>query len=441
MESITKTFDTLAARCRLRLPRGSFGHNVLLMFAGTAIGQFGSVLLAPALTRLYAPEMFGVLGMFTAALGILSVIAALRYELALPLASSDQDAANLLALCIAALAATTALGGLLVAVLPWQDARLGLAALAPYRWLLPVGFFCIAAYHVMVYYATRRNAFDIIARTKLYQGAAGPLSQLGFGLAGLGAWGLLAGFVIGQSTGVGLLYARLVAAPRALTGVTLAGMRAMAVRFKRFPLFSSWSGLLEAAGGSYMLLVAAPLLYSHAVGGFVFLADRVIGRPLLLVSTSILQVYVGDISKSLGSDPASTRRRFLQLAGRQALIVAAWLLLVNLLAAPLFPWVFGQEWEAAVPYLHVLSIAYLPQMVMHALMHTLQLLERQGLSAAWETGRLLAVLAAFAAGHALGLAPLQGLLIYSLVQAGAQIILFLLMYRSIQSLQKENHHA
>src|SRR4029077_8135319 len=100
--------------------------------------------------------------------------------------------------------------------------------------------------------------------------------------------------------------------------------------------------------------------------GFVFLTDRIIGRPLLLISTSILQVYIGDMSRLVNDDPEAMRRRFLQLAMHQLMIVAGWLALVNLAAPTLFPIVFGEEWQGAVPYLQVLRIAYLPQMVMHA---------------------------------------------------------------------------
>jgi O-antigen/teichoic acid export membrane protein len=409
------------------------------MFTGTAIGQFGAIVLAPVLTRIYSPAMFGVLGFFTALLTILSVIAALRYEMALLIVRSDEDAANLLAVCMTVLFCTTGLDCVIISALSlWNLPTVLFGTLAPYRWLLPVGFFCIGAYQVMVNYATRQTAFKIIARTKIYQGTIGPLSQIGLGLSGFGVWGLVIGFIIGQSTGVSLLFARLVLIPRALGSTSLSGMKKVATRFRRFPLVSSWSGLIEAAGGSYLLLVAVPLLYSNSIAGFVFLADRIIGRPLLLISTSILQVYVGDMSRLINDDPDSIHRRFLHLAMYQFVIVASWLIVVNITAPVLFPLVFGKEWQEAVPYLRVLSIAYLPQMVIHALMHTLQVLERQVMSAIWEGGRFIAVCGTFVLSHAFGQSALQAILAYSIVQAMAQIILFILMYHSIQSLRKES---
>jgi O-antigen/teichoic acid export membrane protein len=425
----------VASRYRSIFTSGSFGDNVLVMFGGTLLGQMISVLLSPILTRIYTPDMFGTLGLFSAGLSIIAVMASLRYEMALPLVQSDDEAANLLGVCMIALLFTTGISVLVVMLLSVSETDLG--AITPYIWLLPVGFFCIGAYQIVLYYATRQSAFSTIARTKIYQGTIGPVVQIALGLAGVGAWGLIVGFIAGQSAGVKLLFTRVISAPRALGNVSVAGMRAMAKRFRRFLMISSWSGIMESVGCGYILLVVMPFLYSTTVAGFIFLTDRIIGRPLLLVSTSILQVYVGDIGKTLTSDPAAVRSRFLQLAGLQLCIVSFWLVLANLLAPYVIPLIFGKEWEGAVPYLHVLSIAYLPQMIVHAMTHTLQMLERQGLSALWEAGRLTALIGAFVVSYTYGLDALHAVLAYSIVQATAQVILFFLMYRSIQSIQKD----
>lgn len=421
---------------------GSFGHSVLVMFFGTLIGQLGSVILSPALTRLYTPEAFGVLGSFTAVLLIASTVAALRYEMALPLARDLREAMNMLAVCGVALAGTTILFILVLLLLSrWGLNVTDFGQLRDYWFLLPFGFLCIGGYQIMVYFATQRSAFQAIARTKIYQGYSGPGLQVVMGMLHFGAWGLLVGFIVGQSTGIGFLLSRLVLqSGEAKRLVSLRDMKVLARRYVRFPLLSSWAGLINTAGTSALVLVAMPVLYSTAVAGFIFLIDRVIGRPMLMVSTSILQVYVGDVSRSR-SDPAAMKQRFLRTAAIQLAVVSGWLVLVNLVAPRLFPIAFGEEWRAAVPYLQVMSLALLPQMVMHPLLHTLQILERQGLSALWESARLVAVAAALWGSAALGLDALHALLSYSAVQAVAQIILFFLMLHSIQAHQKDPNLA
>ncbi len=435
-----------ANKLRGKLSQGSFGHNVLVMFAGTAIGQLGPVLAAPILTRLYTPEMFGVQGAFTSLIFVASVVAALRYEMAIPLTRNDTDSANIIALCGLSLVVSTAALTLALWVFsPAHFAWASLGSMEDYRYLLPLGFFGIGAYQVMVYVATHQHDFKSIAQTKIYQGAAGPLSQIAMGFAKLGTTGLIIGFIIGQSMGITQLFWRLIVRKwDKMRGVSWAAMFALARRYKHFPLISSWSGLINAAGGGSLLAVVIPSLYSATVAGYIFLTDRIIGRPLLMISTSILQVYVGETSKTASSDPAAVRRRFLQLLVVQTGIVSCWLLVVNGLAGWVFPLAFGAEWAAAVPYLHVLSIALLPQLVTHALIHTLQVLERQGLSALWEVGRLITVAGAlFLCAH-LGYDAMTALAAYSICQALAQIVLLLLMYRSIKQLQhrhEEKNHV
>ena len=75
---------------------GGFGTNLLLMLVGTALGQAASVLLSPALTRIYTPDQFGYLGVYAAVLTILGVVAALGIDQAIPIASSIDELANFL---------------------------------------------------------------------------------------------------------------------------------------------------------------------------------------------------------------------------------------------------------------------------------------------------------------------------------------------------------
>ncbi len=420
-----------------KLEHGSFGRNVLIMFLGTAIGQIGPLLAAPILTRLYSPEMFGLSGAFTSTVFVAAVIACLRYDMAITLARQERDAANVIALCGLMLVLTT---GVMTLVLlyftPDRFAWADLGTMEPFRFLLPVGFFGIGAYQVLVNIATLHNNFKSIAQTKIYQGVTGPMSQIVMGFAQWGVTGLIIGVIIGQTMGISQLFWRLVIKKSEyLRGISWSAIRAMAVRYRKFPLISSWSELVSAIGSGAVPSIALPILYDSTSAGYVFLTDRIIGRPLLMISTSILQVYMGEVSKNLTSDAAAIKRRFLQLLKQQTVVVALWLAIVNLLADLLFPLLFGSEWAAAVPYLNVLSIALLPQLVNHALIHTLHLLERQGLSAAWEIGRLVAVTGALLIGPSLDWTALEALLAYSICQALAQIIHLFLMYRTIQRIQ------
>ncbi len=426
-----------------RLRGHGFAANVAFMVTGTALGQAASIVLAPVLTRLYTPDQFGYLSVYTAALMILGVIAVLGFELAIPIAASDIELANLLAISGATLVTTT--GIIAAGAVLASNAALNavwLRELASHRYLLPAGFACLGGYYVMLAVATRAGAFREIAATRISQGLSGPLSQIAFGLLGLGAQGLAIGFVIGQSSGTFLLFSRVVLRSRSmLAAITWRGVRAALRRYARFPLLASWARLLDMAGGGTILFVMFSAFYSSDIAGFMFLTERVVARPLFIVSTSLLQVFIGEAGRAVHNDPARLRRRFWQVVPRQFLLSATWIALANLLAGWAFPILFGRQWDPAIPYLHAMSASYLAVAVLHPVSTSLQIMERQALAAAWQVGRLLVVVASVIVPWHFGVSALTTLWLTSLTQAVANVVLLALIALSIERIQPRSSPA
>src|SRR5262249_12711444 len=150
-----------------------------------------------------------------------------------------------------------------------------------------------------------QGAFTAIARTRLRQGLVGPSTQIGLGLADTGAPGLVVGSIIGQSASTLGLLRRSLAPHRAVFGaISWRRAAALAWRYRRFPLIASWAALLDSAGGYSLLYLVVCLQYSARVAGFIFLSERIVARPLSVLGTSILQVFVGEAGKTRSSDPA-----------------------------------------------------------------------------------------------------------------------------------------
>jgi O-antigen/teichoic acid export membrane protein len=430
-------------RLRTILVRRPFLKNVSIMLTGSGVGQLVSVLLSPILTRIYSPQQFGILSVYTAILVILVVVASLRYELALTLVTSEEDAINLVAVCFCALMATTMVIGVAAFAFPerlleslWPTPT-SYYRMAGYRSLLIIGFLWLGGYYIALYLATRQEAFRAIARTRIYQGVTGPLAQIGLGVMGAGAPGLLIGSIIGQSAGtVGLLYGQIGTRLTMLRAISWTKMVVLARRYRRFPLVSSWAALIDTAGGNQLLYLLVSFEYSARIAGFIFLAERIVARPLALIGTSILQVFVGEAGRMVSADPAKLRARFYQVTSRQACLALAWIVVANLAGTMLFPIVFGAEWGDAVIYLEAMSLAYFAQAIVLPVIHTLQILERQTLAAGWEIGRLLLVVTTFGLGTSFDVSAPSTIFCYSAAQAFSCIILLALMAKSIQRLQR-----
>lgn len=65
------------------LTSGQFVRNVATLAAGTAAAQAIAMVFSPIITRLYGPEAFGLLAIFTSVVGLLSAGVALSYSLIL----------------------------------------------------------------------------------------------------------------------------------------------------------------------------------------------------------------------------------------------------------------------------------------------------------------------------------------------------------------------
>ncbi|HUB12923.1 MAG TPA: hypothetical protein VMB34_13285 [Acetobacteraceae bacterium] len=413
--------------------RRSFTWNVSVMLTGTVAGQAISLAMTPLITRLFTPEQFGYLGVYNTALLTLGTIACLGLELAIPICMADAEYADLLALCGVALACVTTLVGLACWLVPAATlAQVSLAPLADYRWLLPVGLALLGGYYVMVAAATRAGSFREIASTRISQGISGPVSQLVLGLLGTGTPGLLGGYVIGQTSGTLLLLLDLLRRQRGLLrGITWRGIVAVARRYAGFPLLASWARLLDMATGTIVFVLFSDF-YSSATVGFMFLSQRVLMRPLVIVSTSLLQVFTGEAGRAISQDPALLRRRFYQVVPRLFAMALAWILLGNLVATWAFPIFFGSVWGNAIPYLRAMSLAGLMQAVLHPVSTTLQMLEYQITAVAWQIGRLALVAAAVVLPWQAGFSAVATLWIDSAAEAGSCLVLLLLMIWAIE---------
>jgi len=168
-----RSMTSLTTRLHTAFPHGTFRRHVLVLAGGTAIAQTLGVLTAPFLSRIYAPSDFGVFSVYVSILSVLLSIASLRYEFAIPLCETDEDALQVLALAlllvpIMTVLSVAALWVFRVALLEWT----GTTAMGWYFWSLPVGMAAAGFYQVVSYWAVRRKAFSEIARTKVSQAAS-----------------------------------------------------------------------------------------------------------------------------------------------------------------------------------------------------------------------------------------------------------------------------
>jgi O-antigen/teichoic acid export membrane protein len=246
------------------LPKNQFARGISVLVGGTAGSQLVMLLASPLLTRLFSPEEFGLLAVYTSFLALFTVVTSLRYELAIPLPTDEKEAVNVVILSLLIVVAISLISALMVIFSGAALATLfGVSTLSDYLWFLPIGVFFVGTYQVFNFWAIRQKNFGGISKTRIKQAITTLIIQLiGYKL---GVAALIGGHAGGQ--GVGSL---------ALAGnsfkrnffyqVSLSGIVTAAQRYRKFPLYSTWAGLFNTLGGQLPLLMFAALFSPVAAG-------------------------------------------------------------------------------------------------------------------------------------------------------------------------------
>jgi O-antigen/teichoic acid export membrane protein len=408
------------------LPQGRLRRAVVVLMSGTAFGQLLVVISSPLLTRLYTPEDFGVLGVFSALLMLFGIAVCLRYEVAIPLAEDDATMVNLLALSLVLAFLVSSLIG--VALWLWGETITGwlnTEALRKFSWLLPVGLLGVGCNRALTHWAIRRQKFGRITRTHISRSVGQVTTQLGGGYLALGPVGLLAGQIIGQSAGIttlALSFHRVEG--RLWRTVRLRHMARAAARYGNFPTYSTAAAFLSNAGRfTPALFVAA--LYGTEVAGWFALAQRILATPVLL-SNAVARVYLSEAPRRARADRSAMYRLFNTTTWRLLVFGVLALGLVVVAGPQLFGLVFGSVWTEAGRYAQFLAFVSLGQLVVGPISQTLTVFDRQDLQLACDALRFAVLLLIFFAADQLVWSPLLTIAVLSAGMTLCHILLFVL---------------
>ena len=406
------------------MSRISLKSPSLQLVAGTAAGQGIVLAITPLVTRLYLPEHFGVLAVFVSLSGFLAVASTFRYELAIPLPVEDREAASVMLCAALGTVATALLTALGVWVLGRRFAiAMSVPDLEHYLWIAPVTVLGIGLHRAGTYWSLRTQQLRVLSTTAVWRGVAHALVQVSGGLLRPTPGGLIVGAFAGRATGaVRLLRVARRSAPDSFRGITWAEILRAGNRYRRFPLISIWSALINTAGSSVVPILLARS-YGPAVAGYYAVAERVVLAPVSTVGDAIRNIYVAQASRALRASEDSLRAVFFSMARRLGAIAVIPFALLGFAAPPLFVLILGATWGEAGLYARIMAPMFLVQFIVVPISQTLYILERQGAQLLWDFARLLVTAAIFISPPA-NLTPTTAIGAYSTALTVCYITLF-----------------
>lgn len=319
----------------------AFYRQVSGLTVATAASQVVSLGATVLLARLYAPVDFGRFSIAVAVATILSTVATLRLEMAVPLAVDDREATAVAvaAFLLSVLVALGLVAALAVAVLLTGPGRLGLGA-GLSSWLVPPAVAALGTQAAFRMLLSRQQRFGVISRTRFTASLVQNAVQLGAGRAGLGGVGLTVGFVLAQAWNTVAMWRGC-----GVRNVRLRDCRAAVARWRRFALLLLWPSLLNTATVSAVAPVVA-LCYGVAVSGLFTFSTRILTLPATLVGQAVAMVFYPKMAEQdrTGVDLEPAIRR--AVTGL-VMLGTPFFGLVLLLGPDLFAVAFGEQWRAA----------------------------------------------------------------------------------------------
>jgi O-antigen/teichoic acid export membrane protein len=326
--------------------QGGFFKSVSILVGGTAFAQALSVLILPIITRLYNPDDFALFAVYSSILGILSVAACLRFEIAIPIPKKNKDALSLFILAIVSNVFFTLVLTLIIFLFHVQI--IGLIQqpkLKPFLWLIPVGVFFAGLYNALQYWTTRNKQFSTIAKTRMTQSIASSTAQIGGGCYGFGAVGLIIGQIINFSAGIVRLAINFWRESSYLfKKISITRLKVNWKRYDKFPKYSTFEALAHIMAIELPVVIIAAVA-TGAEAGYLVLAMKVMAIPITLIGGAVAQVYLAHASESYNE--GKLRTYTIQTIKKIALIALVPLLTIGMMAPFMFPILFGEEWSRA----------------------------------------------------------------------------------------------
>ncbi len=406
-----------------------FSRSVLTLMTGTLIAQAIPVALSPVLTRLFTPENFGLFALYFSISQIMSVFITGRYEYAIILPEKDEDAINIVALCLSITLLVSLVTLLIFIPFRHQLAELiNKMQIADFLLLIPATIFAIGVYTTFNLWFNRKAYYSNISAGKILRSSTSTFFSLGFGLTIVKTAGLIIADTIGQLVAAFFMLVKFFKSDKLfMKSITIAGMKLQAIRFIQFPKYNIISGLLEKGSGQVPVILLSSF-FGSTVTGFFSLSQRIIAVPESLISVSIGDVFRQKASVEYQKN-GNCRKTFLDLF-KILLLVSLIPFITLAFSAPfLFEVVFGEEWRFAGTYAQIMTVMFFLSFVVSPLSTMFIIAEKQRIDLFIQVALFTLICLSFIAGFRIFNDPKAAIILFTTTYSIKYFIEFFLSYK------------
>lgn len=335
------------------LLRSAGVRNFAKLLSANVVAQVIGLVVYPVLTRMYAPDDFGLLNLFLSIGGVLVILATAEYQYAIVLPKEDEKAhgvlqtGGLIALCVT---------GIVLLSVPFSHPIASIfktPSLAKWYWLMPVYVLASACWILLNYYYTRHKQFGRISCYQISQSVLNAGAKVGCGYAGFLHGGLICSTVLAPVVAVLISIARSWRKGlREVLHVDKNVCKEVAKEYGNFPKYSLPRALVNNLSGSLPALLLTPF-FGLTNLGFWGMAITLAFRPINMISQSLYQVLFQHVAAKVNR--RETIRPILQHFCFRVMGLTIICFTGLYFVLPwLTQWLLGEEWEITGHYIRVM---------------------------------------------------------------------------------------
>lgn len=331
---------------RRLLNRSEFTKHIITLVSGTGIAQLITLAASPILSRLFLPEELASYTLFTAFFGIISVIAAGRFELAILLPKDEEESHELvkLSMVIAIIISLTTLLGILAYDFYfyqfWPTQQFN-------RWfyLLPPLILITGIYKAFNFLSTRQKTFKLNSLSRIITTLSLAVISIIFGLFHF-IPGLIIAFVLANLFGLLVLsFSKSIKSARLFNGFKKDNLKKVFTKHAQFVKINVPHAMLDNLQ-EYGIIFFMAYYFSDALIGLYGFAFRILKAPLALIGSAFYQVFYQRISQ--GEYTAKEVQNMILRSYKTIFLIGVIPFTTLLFFAPdLFAVIFGEEWRQA----------------------------------------------------------------------------------------------
>ena len=214
-------------------------QNIAKLLSANVVAQVIGLVVYPILSRIYAPEDFGLLNLFLSIGGVIAILATAELYNAIVLPKDDKEGVAVVHICFYLLLLVVGITTISIFFTDSIASLFKTTTLAKYYWAMPILVFALGMWNILNYWYIRVSSYDRISGYQLSSSLLSAGAKVSLGYLNILQGGMIYSVVFAPI--VSLLVSVVLSWKKGIKQLfhsSQMDLRAVAKKYRNFPLYS-----------------------------------------------------------------------------------------------------------------------------------------------------------------------------------------------------------